>query len=322
MTVTSITKNLPEKEHEVLDYAKCVEIYKPLRRKIRGEIVNSPFHVFSVETLRTAFDFEKENWSSQAVDLFVWSKGEPQKPYLTKLGGLPFLPEDRPWPLDRSGKKGNPGKPCVFIGQISFVDSKDIFPVNLPGDVLLIFSDEDYCDDDPRYGKTWAPCYQDVFFEWVNVPGTVPWSAEAIQEREYRSFVTPLYGVIHRSHDYLETENSLADIDDLEKKIKKEFRSKPDRSYLIPAFSGTKIGGFPHYIQSGPDMGHSYWDGATYIGQLTSVQFETGSPFPWCNWDASQDDIEEFDPLMMGDIGDLYLFLNPQGEVIWKHECY
>lgn len=79
---------------------------------------------------------------------FVWNVGEPDERYLTKIGGLPFLPKEYPWP-ERSS-----GNPQPFIGQLSFVDSMDVLPCRLPGDVLLFFGP---MDDPESWQPVWMP---------------------------------------------------------------------------------------------------------------------------------------------------------------------
>ncbi|MEM7227474.1 MAG: DUF1963 domain-containing protein, partial [Planctomycetota bacterium] len=58
---------------------------------------------------------------------------EPEKPYLTKLGGVPHRESKKRWPMNRDGQ------PCTFVAQFCFADSRDIISTKLRGDVLLMF---------------------------------------------------------------------------------------------------------------------------------------------------------------------------------------
>ncbi len=68
------------------------------------------------------------------VDFFILSVGEAPERGRTKIGGLPWWPRKRPWPLS------DQQKPLPFIAQFNFGKSLDIGG-ELPGDVLLLFGD-------------------------------------------------------------------------------------------------------------------------------------------------------------------------------------
>lgn len=98
--------------------------------------------------------------------------------------------------------------------------------------------------------------------------------------------------------------------------------------------SGTKIGGFPYFIQNGPGDYNAETqdcnDGARYIGQFVSLQFASGVPFPWCNREQpislefnTDDSIyAKGKTLMIGDMGSIYLFMMPDRTIAWLDECY
>ncbi len=69
------------------------------------------------------------------VDFFVLSVGESPERSGTKIGGLPWWPRKRAWPLS------DQQKPLPFIAQFNFRKSLDIVG-ELPGDVLLLFGDQ------------------------------------------------------------------------------------------------------------------------------------------------------------------------------------
>src|SRR5262245_52323890 len=102
-----------------------------------GEILIGPASLAVNEQLRAeAFAGRRYRGVRIATDVFVWARGEPPNPAMTKIGGVPYRPRSSTWP--RNGE----GKPVRFIAQLCFADSRDIFG-ELPGDVLLIFGDDD-----------------------------------------------------------------------------------------------------------------------------------------------------------------------------------
>src|SRR5262245_46005232 len=70
---------------------------------------------------------------TKPVDVFVLAKGEPPVRDATKIGGVPYRPRAKPWPLTPDGK------PATFLAQFNFMQSRDILS-SLPGDILLMFS--------------------------------------------------------------------------------------------------------------------------------------------------------------------------------------
>lgn len=70
------------------------------------------------------------------TDLVLLERGAPRAPYLTQIGGAPYIDEGD-WPLTTVGV------PMTFVCQVCFVDSLDLFDQELPGDVLLCFVDPD-----------------------------------------------------------------------------------------------------------------------------------------------------------------------------------
>src|SRR5207245_256800 len=72
-----------------------------------------------------------------------------------KIGGLPFWPKKKDWPVGRSDT------PMTFVAQFCFSDSADLFDP-LPGDILVLFADG-------AYHKDWHPQDVDALrFEWLN----------------------------------------------------------------------------------------------------------------------------------------------------------
>jgi uncharacterized protein YwqG len=228
----SIFLEKPDKHHPVLDYEKCERLYGNSKQKLAGESIGSPFDVYSVETIRRRL--ELENHPSFPVDVFVWGEGEPEKPYLTKIGGVPYLPKTWAWLRDDTS-----GEPYIFLAQFCFVDSKDVLPIPVPCDVLLLFVKHDCWDG--KYLSCNKP--EDLAFGWIQIKDQPLWDQQAMKENGCRSVEMSYFGVIHRTRDYGYYGQSV----EIDSKLKAQSISKP---YVIQAMIGTKIGGNPYFIKS------------------------------------------------------------------------
>ena len=257
---------------------------------LRGEHVTSPHDLFSVESLRDVHGLRTGR--PVPADVFVFGRGEAPRREGTKVGGLPYWPEDRPWPVNVLR-----GEPCLFLAQFNFADSRDLFP-DLPGDVLLLF-----LADTER--SPWEPGA--MRFECVP-PGLRPVA------RCDKSLIAlragPFYGVIHRSADYPEAAN-------------KAHRLKLPGGWNMPILNGTKIGGVPHFIQSGDDSR------GKFLCQLGSIQAAPDVPYPWVN--QAEPLALDFDhrgihgkgnEVLFADLGSFYLFLRRDGTVTCSFESY
>ena len=257
---------------------------------LRGQHITSPHDLFSVETLRDAHGLR----TGQPVpaDVFVFGKGEPPRREGTQVGGLPYWPEDRPWPLNLFS-----GEPCLFLAQVNFADSRDLFPA-LPGEVLVLL-----VADTER--NLWDPGV--IHFEWL------PLGLRPVARCD-KSLIAlragPFYGVIHRSADYPETLDSAR-------------RLKLRDGWNLPVLNGTKIGGVPHFIQSGDDSR------GQFLCQLGSIQAAPDVPYPWVN--QAEPLTLDFDDrgihgrgneVLFADLGSFYLFLRGDGTVTCSFESY
>ena len=199
------------------------------------------------------------------TDVMVWARGEPANRAVTKVGGLPFRPSDVAWPEDEDGK------PLRFIGQLCFADSLDIVPA-LPGDVLLIFGDEDALVAESER----------LVFEWRPLASGPLVSEVPVVEDP----LVPYHAHLHRTADW----------DD-------------------EIFEGTKVGGLPKYIQDVPDLS------GTFIGTLGSIAVPDDQRYPFVNVAEPRGKADEHD-LIIGDMGSLYLFLQPDGTIAAASQCY
>ena len=174
----------------------------------------------------------------------------------------------------------------TFVAQFSFADSKDITG-ELPGDVLMIFGNQ---------WTLWEGDWRDdpsaLQFHWMPFGETTLIRLEQIPTRRGTEWeIIPCYGCIYRTLDY------------------------PD---LGPEFviEGTKIGGVPHWIQNEDPVGE------TFLCTLGSIQPVCQRPFPYVN---VADPIEGWiadPPLMWGDVGSVFVFLDAALQAHWVMQCY
>jgi hypothetical protein len=249
-----------------------------------GDIIVGPKHLAIIQQLRDeAFNNYPYAGVRIMTDLFVWGRGEPSIRALTKIGGLPYWPVDKPWP------RGSDGKQCRFIAQICFADSTDLAG-SLPGQVLLIFGDDDalLCELE-RLVFEWLPLgLHDVVTKQVEI--------------DPEELLSPYYGVLHRIADWPEAAPVLAE----------EYRYPGQ----IAVIEGTKIGGVPSWIQYEEDMP------GRFLCSLGSVSVPPDQEWPFVNLRDPLGFDHGDHHLMIGDMGSLYLFVDSHGTVRATSQCY
>ncbi len=114
---------------------------------------------------------------SVPTDAFFLDRGRAPDPIMTRVGGIPYWPKHRPWPVDSHGD------PMVFVAQINFSDSHDLLDT-LPGELLVIFREQ----RDDLHGFWLAANLSDVVGP-EDIPETV--CINSIEQ----------YGVVQRLHD-------------------------------------------------------------------------------------------------------------------------
>jgi Domain of unknown function (DUF1963) len=246
-----------------------------------GEILVGPGSLAINEQLRAeAFPGNHYRGARVATDVFVWARGQPPNPAMTKIGGVPYRPRSSPWPRDREGK------PVRFIAQLCFADSRDILG-NLPGDVLLIYGDDDTLLVEPER----------LAFEWSSLG--IGELAFEVPQMAAGETLTPYFGVIHRTEDWPD--------------VLEEIPGRYRRPWLLSVFEGTKIGGLPRFIQDEPTPAGRFLCALGSISANYSAYplINESEPRGWSDGD-----------FMIGDMGSLYLFLDPQGRVRAESQCY
>lgn len=298
-----------------------------------GEIVTSPFHMAVVEQLR-AESLTGRSLPKYPTDVFVFGKGEPNNPYCTKVGGVPFWPKEKKWPTSSAGV------PMGFVAQFCFSDSVDLFP-ELPGDLLLLFANG-------NYKKYWMPDEPtDLHFEWVKISQTTPIHTSDIPDTSWK--LEPFYGEIHRTADFLtggvwekkwwlllkKHSKSLSEFWSgltAQRYLEKNYH----QAWRIPIVEGTKIGGVPRWIQNPEEMPGRFLCalGSVHPEYQTSADDSIHRPFPFTNLasplvrkrgafvtiDQSME-LPTDHLLMWGDVGSIFLFLADNGKINWTCQC-
>ncbi|MCA8943825.1 MAG: DUF1963 domain-containing protein [Planctomycetes bacterium] len=204
-------------------------------------LISGPYdlaiHLKVVEWLRD------QSPDATETDLFIWARGPHRDPAITRLGGLPYLLADQPWPVHMDC-------PGSFIGQLDFRDSRDLVP-ETPGDVLMVFQFLDLYD---RLDvESWeSECFRGF---WT----TVDDRARVTQSDQLTPPFSPsiLHGYRCRTLDRLEFEDE-------------------EGTCLVTA-PAAKIGGHPYDAQSN-DAAIPH--GHRFLGQLAAIWPRLEAPYP------------------------------------------
>jgi hypothetical protein len=250
----------------------------------KGQSISDPQDLALVEQLRREAGALDRAGVRVAVDVMVWAKGEPRHTAATKFGGVPHRPRDQPWPEDSAGR------PCQFLAQICFADSRELLvdstgrPLALPGDVLLLFP----TTPDGGLGDD-----ESIHHEWQPLELADPATADSIPsingddsawDPDYREPIAPLHAQLHRTFE-------LPEIDD------EHPLSRMDQGYKLAVFESGKIGGVPFFVQ------HDEAPPGVFLGSLIHG-----------------------DDTLFGDAGSLYLFLDRDEDghavVRWQLQGY
>ncbi len=263
---------------------------------------------------------------SLQTDIFIFGLGEPDRRDITKVGGLPYRPRGKPWPMSRET-----GKPLTFVAQFRFTESTDIVGP-LPGDILL------------AYFEDWVPHAYHRFagppvFEWYSLGLEHLIEADEIPEGTWADRLPICYGVRHRTVDYIEEkavdllqsmvpENFDEDDDEEDDEDDEDFDEVLDDTMQIEnlyslrhwlcTLSFLKIGGtpawrFPEVIEE---------DGIAPGRFLASIpRIYGGSNFEETHWPYVNVEYQDYEAsckvgsLMWISDGIVHLFLDENGEV-------
>ena len=270
--------------HPVVDRRELLAFYRDLPQELGN--ISSPSDVVAWEVLRERFDLSDRD--AVPCDLFVWGKGAPPDPRLTRVGGTPWLPKSVPWPIID-------GVVCSFLCQFNFCDSVDLVG-DVPGDLLLTF----VTGEDALIGGH----SDQMRFVWVSAN-----EIDVIGEGDVPKPTHPFehvraWGVRHRTADLPGCREQAYELSD-------------EELWQLPVLEGTKIGGAPYNSQDDLEAAP-----ADYLCQLLSIQASHNTMWPWANEERpltlnSKEDGIYFDlnQLMIGDMGELTFYLRSDGSI-------
>lgn len=236
-------------------------------------------------------------------DVFVWShRWRKDKPWLTKIGGRPWRAAGKPWPRDKDGV------PLAFLGQICFLDSKDLFDFELPGDVALIFGTA-------RPG--WITLHDGSALEWSSLDikpsdgvTDIPWNGRLPYE---------YHGVLHRSVQYLDQE-----------KAERAFRKHgfEEGGWQTHHFQATCIGPYASIPQGWPFYRED--DDRQLVAILSSFYFRGRWPlcdvrgpmrYVWGEGDEAEVFADSGRDFGIEDAGCVWIYREPSGEFKLSSSC-
>lgn len=239
---------------------------------------------------------------SVPADVFAWSfDGVREKPWLTRIGGIPWRPKGKPWPCDENGI------PLAFLGQICFVDSMDVLPCKLPGMIALIYgtASQGWISLDAGSALEWSPLKIAKPADLSDVPwtGMLPF--------EYT-------GVIHRTVQY--TDRELSDV------VFKQ-AGYSQGGFQIAAFQATSIGTHAFLPQMTPMDSNPK---CTLIATLSTVYFR--DEWPLCdvrqnmirvstNWGEGPATFDHAHDFGIGDAGCVFIYRDEHGNFVLDGCC-
>jgi hypothetical protein len=231
------------------------------------------------------------------VDIIIFGYDEPEDRDATKIGGLPYWPSDRPWPVSKTGQ------PLEFLAQINFSGSMDICPP-VPAPLLSIFIESDWCSIE-SYSYFWQ--------KPVENPQLI--SATDIPEVKYPKVAGTVYGANCRTRDFSNAES---------------LPGKPPitQGAELLTMRGTKIGGIPKFFHGEiPDKP------GRYLCTIHSLRHPVNRPWPFL--DVSDPLTPEMlggigvnggrgchDTVMFASQGSLFLYIEDNGTVHEELQCW
>jgi hypothetical protein len=237
---------------------------------------------------------------SRGADALIFGYGEPDCVTTTKVGGIPYWPTWRPWPVAANGQ------PLEFLVQFNFCGSEDLVPP-LPGQMLSIFVKEGgYERDDIPTAYTF---WQDID------PDMQILDEEDVPDIERPMVATPAYAVACRITEYGDPGRTLAS----------QWR---DYWEDIAVIRGSKIGGLPRFFS-----GSAPRSTGTFVAALHSLRHPAGQPWPFVNH-AEPLTPEQLggigvsggrgchDTVMFGDQGTIYIYFEDNGDISIRMQCW
>jgi hypothetical protein len=294
------TRRNPSRQHPVLDIDFWERRFPLGDARREGNSLETPGDLAMVEQARRLASTMGDLGPSVPADIFTWSfGGNSERPWLTRIGGIPWREQGKHWPVDSDGI------PLHFLGQICFVDSRDILPCDLPGDVALIFG---------RWEEGW--CFPDEH-------EALEWSSLKLKEPEssppgWTCRLPFCYaGVVHRTVQY--TDEGIA-----EDPFKRAGWKKG--GWGVHSVQGTCISSYADLPQGWP---FAEGDGNRLIATLSSFYFR--GQWPLCDvpqtLKRARDNGEEYESTSValdfgiGDAGAIWIYCTADGEFRIESAC-
>jgi hypothetical protein len=286
------------------DFAHWSQLFPPDR--VEGletiDFVNyatGPFETVLIERLRATAREQFDFGPPVPVDLFVFAQGEPRDRYITKVGGLPYRPAGKPWPQIKpsapDARFPSPEGPMTFLAQFCFADSMDLVG-NVPGDVLLIFAEDD------EFARPDA-----LTFEWYDLGLEDLINPQDVPPPRW-TFVN-CHGYRYRTADY-PAGAGLVDRDGF-------------CGQHMAFLGGTKIGGVASFIHGEEDEPYrAHLKECRFLGTLSAICPWPKKEWPWIDRQEPYQKIPQNAELEMVDAGCANFFVDPAGQVQWEFETY
>jgi len=310
-------------QHEELAIAEWIARFPLARaraqpREIEAEFITGPRSIALLEQLR-AEAFGPESIGDRVpIDVFIWSRTAPGRRDRTQIGGTPYRSRSKPWPLDATGQ------PRQFLAQLCFAESHDLFPMSLPGEVLLIFT---AVEERQRGAFDLAWGQPDMLqFEWARLGETNLIATAEVPQTKLP--LLPCYGTRYRTWDMALEE--LPEVSDRDSETRRIALARWDCAIV----EGAKIGGIAprlfdqDQVRLGPE---EQLPPGRYLGTIATVDADSSEPYAFLDMPEAIDwrdpqAVEAWQPsqralLMIPDAGLLNFFLDDTGAVRWTGHC-
>jgi hypothetical protein len=257
--------------------------------------ITSPSDLVFIEQIRKRIARTCDLGPTVPTDVFVFAVGAAPQRAATKVGGLPYRPDDLPWPM------GADDQPMLFLAQFCFAESRDLVGP-LPGDVLVVFATDlnIYRDRAQEY----------LHFEWH--PLGIERPAQWIEQKFGWDFVT-CYGYRHRTVDYVEPIPAEA-IASADLGYPISHHEAQTTAHTLSRIEGMKIGGLPAAFFGDDEPSAP----GRFLCSLATIYPSFQRDWPWVNVEEPLGQLpSEESHLNIGDGFILNFFLDETQKVRW-----
>ena len=267
----------------------------------QGSRITGPRSLIVVEHLRAKALENCKAPPGMPTDVFALSEGEPRRRDVTKIGGLPYRPTGKAWPVTKDSG------PMTFLAQFRFVESLDCLG-SLPGAILLVFcknSNLNLTETD------W------LFTEWYQLGIDHLVKQNKIPKQMWN--VPRWFGLRYRTVDFFCDPPFI----DAIRTITADETQEPNRDLNIHSvcrFDGMKIGGLPPCDPHNRPLEHSP---GRFLCSLGSIYPDCDLIYPWANHP---------DPITLSAVVDsgqyldwydgttILFFLDDEGSIRWHFQ--